>query len=358
MPWPLPAPPEIAERLATGFESAFAPLAGPGGVDARSPQSVLAVLSRVQAMGAFDLYLQLQRLAAELFPDTATEELARHAGVWGVARRAAAPARGAATFTGANGVAVPAGLLLSIGASRFVTTAGGVIAGGSLTVPVEAQEAGAQGNLPAGTGLALVTPLAGLSPQAAVVAPPGLSGGVEEEELEAWRARLLERIRRGPPYGQRGAYAAWARAVPGVIAAEERPGWVGLGSVGVVVATGSALAPTAPTPAELARVQEALDAQRPVTALALAVPATIVPLDLTIRIEPDTAAVRGAVVEGLRLFLAREPGIGGVIRRSRLSEAISAASGEFAHRLDIPAGDVALGPTGMATLGTITWAAA
>jgi uncharacterized phage protein gp47/JayE len=132
---------------------------------------------------------------------------------------------------------------------------------------------------------------------------------------------------------------------------------VGLGSVGVVVATGSALAPTAPTPAELARVQEVLDANRPVTALALAVPATIAPLALTIRLEPDTAAVRGAVTEGLRLFLAGEPGIGGVIRRSRLSEAISSASGEFAHRLDLPAADVALAPTALATLGAITWAA-
>jgi uncharacterized phage protein gp47/JayE len=40
----------------------------------------------------------------------------------------------------------------------------------------------------------------------------------------------------------------------------------------------------------------------------------------------------------------------------RLSEAISSASGKFAHRLDLPAADVVLGPTSLATLGSITWA--
>jgi uncharacterized phage protein gp47/JayE len=167
----------------------------------------------------------------------------------------------------------------------------------------------------------------------------------------------LARIRAGVPYGQSGAYAAWALTVPGVAAVAERPGWVGLGTVGVVVGVGTALSPLAPTPAELAAVQAVLDANRPVTALALAVAASVVPLNLTIRVEPDTAAVRAAVTEAARLFLAVEPGIGGVIKRSRLAEAISSASGEFAHRLDLPAADMALGPTELATLGTITWAA-
>lgn len=357
MAWPLPPPAEIAERLAAGYEGAFAPLAGPGGVDARSPQSVLAALARVQAMGAFDLYLHLQRLAQELFPDTATDELARHASIWGVARRPAAPALGSVTVAGTNGLAVPAGLEMALGAVSFVSLAETTIVGGAATLPVQARVAGAAGNLATGTSLALVSPLAGLSAQAAVVAAPGLAGGVDEESLDAWRTRVLARIRAGVPYGQAGAYAAWGLTVPGVIAVREAPGWVGLGTVGLIVATGTILAPTAPSPAELAAVQAVLDANRPVTALAVAVAATIAPLNLTIRVEPDTAAVRAAVTEGLRLFLASEPGIGGVIRRSRLSEAISSASGEFAHRLDLPAADVTLGATALATLGTITWAA-
>jgi uncharacterized phage protein gp47/JayE len=357
MPWPLPAPAEIAERLAGGFETAFAPLAGPGGVDARSPQGVLAALARVQAMGAFDLYLHLQRIAQELFPDTATDELARHASIWGVARRPAAAATGAVTFSGANGLAVPIGIELASGAARFITTEGGVISSGTLTVAAQATTTGASGNVPVGAALPLVAPLAGLSTQAASVAAPGFAGGLDEEGLDAWRTRLLARIRAGVPYGQAGAYAAWALTVPGVTAVAERPAWVGLGTVGVIVAMGSQIAPASPTPTELAAVQAVLDQHRPITTLVLALAASIVPIDLTLRVEPDSALVRAAVTEAARLFLASEPGIGGVIRRSRLSEAISSASGEFAHRLDLPAGDIALGPTELATLGTITWAA-
>jgi uncharacterized phage protein gp47/JayE len=357
MPWPLPNPTELAERLARGFEREFAPLAGPEGVDASSPQSVLGAVARVQAMGAFDLYLFLQRLAQELLPDTATEELARHAGVWGVPRLPASAAAGQVTFAGVNGLVLPSGIELLAGAQRAVTTAGGTIAGGTLTVSAVASTPGAAGNFAAGSALALVAPIAGLSAQAAVVAAPGFAGGRDEEDEGAWRARLLARIRGGVPYGQAGAYAAWALQVPGVAVVAELPGWVGLGSVGVAFAMGSAMAPAVPTAPEVAAVQAMLDANRPVTAVAVALPVALRAIDLTIRVEPDTAAVRSALTAALAVHLAREPGVGGVLRRSRLSEALSSAAGEFAHRIDLPAGDVVLAPTELAVPGTITWAA-
>lgn len=357
MPWPLPQPTEIAGRLAAGFEQEFAPVAGADGVDARSANATLAVLGRVQAMGAFDLYLFQQRLAQELFPDTASDELARHADIWGIARRAAAPAQGSVTFTGTNGLVLPSGIALKLGAITVLTTAGGTIAGGTLTVTALADTPGIAGNFPTATSLPLVSPIAGLSSQAAVVASPGFSAGVEQEAEEGWRSRVLARIRAGVPFGQAGGYAAWASAVPGVAVVAEKPGWVGLGTVGVVVAMGTKLAPTSPTGPELATVQAALDLNRPVTALAVAVAATISPQALSIFLSPDTAATRAAVTEAVALFLASEPGIGGTIQRSRLSEAISAASGEFAHRLDVPAGNVALGAAVLAVPGTITWLA-
>ena len=353
----LPQPSEIAARLAAGFEQEFAPIAGPEGVDARSANATLAILGRVQAMGAFDLYLYLQRMAQELFPDTASDELARHADVWGIARRPAAAASGSVTFTGTSGLVLPSGIALKLGEVTVLTTVGGTIAGGTLTVPATAQTAGLAGNFPGSTMLPLTAPIAGLSSQAGTVTAPGFFGGVEQEEEEDWRARVLARIRAGVPYGQSGGYSAWASAVPGVAVVAERPGWVGLGSVGVVVAMGTRLAPTAPTAPELAAVQAALDANRPVTALAVAVAATITPINLSIFLSPDTTATRAAVAEALALFLASEPGIGGVIERSRLSEAISAAAGEYAHRIDVPAANVTLGATALAVPGTITWLA-
>lgn len=356
MPLPLPQPAEIFGRLAAGFEAEFAPIADPNDpVDARSERAPLAILGRVQAMGAFDLYLMLQRLAQELFPDTASDELTRHADVWGIARRPAAAASGSVTFTGTSGLVLPSGIALKLGDVTVLTTAGGTIAGGTLTVAATAQTAGIAGNFPAATVLPLVAPIAGLSAQAATVVAPGFSGGVEQEAEEDWRSRILARIRAGVPYGQAGGYAAWASAVPGVAVVAERPGWVGLGTVGVVVAMGSRLAPTSPTGPELAAVQAALDAQRPVTALVVAVAASLVPVNLSIFLSPDTTATRAAVTEAVALFLASEPGIGGTIQRSRLSEAISSAAGEYAHRIDVPAANVVLGPAQLAVPGIITW---
>lgn len=358
MPWPLPAPAEIAERLAAGFEQEFAPVAGPEGVDARSANATLAALARVQAMGAFDLYLHLQRQAQELFPDTALDELPRHADVWGIPRRPATVAAGSVTFSGANGLVLPSGIALRQGGVTVLTTAGGTISGGVLTVPAQADTPGASGNFPTSTPLPLIAPIPGLTAQVAVVAAPGFAGGVEQEEEEDWRARLLARIRAGVPYGQRSGYEAWALAVPGVAVAAERPGWVGLGSVGVVVAMGSRQAPLVPTAPQLAAVQAALDANRPVTALVVALPVVLAPINVSIFLTPDTTATRAAVSDAISLFFASEPGIGGVIRRSRLSEAISSAAGEYAHRLDWPPDTVALGSTHLAVPGTITWLSA
>jgi len=357
MPWPLPQPADIASRLAAGFEQQFAAIAGVDGVDARSPNAPLTALGRVQAMGAFDLYLYLQRIADELFPDTASAELARHADIWGVPRLPAVAAGGSVTFTGTSGTVLPSGISMTLGGVTVLTTAGGTITAGTLTVAALADTVGLAGNFPTGTLLPTVSPVAGLASQAGVVAAPGFAGGADQEREEAWRQRVLARIRSGVPYGQAGGYSSWALAVPNVAVVAERPGWVGLGSVGVIVAMGSAAAPTVPSAGELAAVQAALNAQRPVTALVVAIPVTLQPIAVTIRANPDTAAVRTAITSAIALFLASEPGIGGTIFRSRLSEAISSASGEYAHRLDAPAADVVLGSAVLATPGVITWAA-
>lgn len=362
MPWPLPVPSAISERLKAGFERSFAPVLRARGslepVDARSTLSVLRVLAEVQGMGTWDLYLWLQRLAQELLPDQAEATLERHGDVWGVPRRPAAAAVGDVIFVGASGTVLPAGLVLSAGDVVVQTTAGGTIAGGTLTVAAAAAATGEAGNLDADTLLALQSPLAGLSVQGAKVAAEGLRGGKGEEALEDWRARILQRIRAGVPYGQAGAWEAWALAVPGVALARVLPGWVGLGSVGVAVAMDSLAAPRVPTAGELALVQAALDAERPVTALAVAIGVELVPVALSLRLTPDTAAVRAAVAGAFALFLQTEPGVGGTVRRSRLIEALSAAAGEFAHRLDVPAADIALGPRQLAVPGPITWLAA
>ena len=357
MPWPTPTPDSIAERLASGFETSLAPLSADGQVDARGPHSPLTAIGRVQAMAAFDLYLDQRRTHQEMFPDTAEDELPRHAGIWGVPRRQAATALGYVRFNGAEGLVLPTRIALVSGAISVITGAPATITGGQAIVPARVETGGAQGNFPAGTLLTLVSPIAGLSMQAATVQAPGFSGGQDQEAREDWRARLLARIRDGVPFGEAGAYATWARQVPGVALAAERRNWIGRGTMGVVVAWGTAAAPQAPSPSQLAEVQSALDAARPVTVEVVALAVQLVPVPLTVRLSPDTAAVRAAVTAAFAAFLAAEPGIGGTIERSRLEEAISAAAGEYAHRLDVPPASITLGALQLAVPGAITWAA-
>lgn len=344
MPWDLPTPDAIAARMAATLEGAIP------GLDARSPSRLASILTRAQALAASDLYLYQQFLAGEMFADTATE-VARHGAIWGVARNLATQAGGTVTLAGVTGTVVPALLALSAANGlTYLTQASVTLTGTSAdTVAVLCSSAGSAGNLPAAAALTPVSPFAGLA--GATVATGGIVGQ-DDEALESWRARILRRIRLGPDYGQTGSYARAALGVPGVGYAAERPLWLGAGSVGVVVAMAG---PRVPTTGELATVQAALDAMRPVTANVLAVAASLLPVNLTIALNPDTVATRGAVQAALAAFFLSEGAIGGTLYRSRLIEAISSASGEYSHTLTLPAADVALTTAQLATLGTVSF---
>lgn len=344
MPWDLPTPDAIAARMAAALEAAIP------GLDARSPNRMAAILARTQALSAADLWLYQQFLSGEMFADSATD-LARHGAIWGVARNLAGAAAGSVRLLGVTGTVLPGGIVLSAPNGLTYTTQAGLTLAGTTadTVAVLCGVTGTQGNLLAGASLTPATPVAGLA--GATVSTGGIVGQ-DDEALEAWRARILRRIRVGPDYGQAGSYIRAAFAVAGVGYAIERPGMLGPGSVGVVVAMAG---PRVPNAGELAAVQAALDAMRPVTALVSAVAASLLPVDIVLSLNPDTVATRGAVNAALAAFFQAEGQIGGGLSRSRLSEAISSAAGEYSHVLTTPAADVALGSAQLATLGTVSF---
>lgn len=353
MTWPLPTPTEIAERLAAGVETA---LETPDRrVDARSPNSVLSVLTRVFALGMFETWLYQRALAEDLMPDTArAEALERHANVWGVSRLPAAVAVGSVTFAGADGTVVPAGTeMVATGGQVVLTTAAATIASGAATVAARAEAGGAAGNLVGGAVLQLTAPVAGLLPQSATVEAPGFAGGADMEDDEALRARLLARIRQRPHGGAAFDYEDWARAAsPDVAHVAVYGNWAGLGTVGVVVGMRGPRAPTAP---EVAAIDAYIQPLRPVTAVLSVVPAVTVPVDITLTLTPDTVATRAAVTAALETYFAKDARIGQPLARSRISEAISAAAGEYSHVLTLPAADLDFADTELPVLGVITF---
>lgn len=359
MTWPIPREGDVAERYAVGFEQAFASDADgrpyPETPDTRGPNTVFGVLGGVGEETHIELYLYQRSLAEELLPDTAQEWLARHCDIWGVPRLPAARAVGALVFAGAPGTALPSGIeAVAASGLRWLTVSPATIpASGAVSVPARARDAGGASNLAGGALLLLVSPVAGLGQQQAIVDAGGFRGGREEEAPEAWRARLLDRIREPPHGGSRRDYRGWAREA-GAGAVEVYPSWMGLGSVGVVVAMPG---PVTPTPAQIAAIAAYIDNVRPVTADVIVLAATLLPVDVQVQVSPDTVNVRAAVQAGLAAQFALDQRVGATMAQSRLSEACSSASGEYAHRLLAPAADVVPPRTHLPVLGAVTFVA-
>lgn len=364
MPFPLATPLEMLQRAEARLETAIRrarPDVDPAALSRaiRSEKGMLGIILRDQVMTAYETQLHLRWLGDQLLPDSAQAEyLIRHAAVWGVYKRPATKAVGFASFEGVPGTVVPAGIELRMPAGLAVTTAAGAIdAGGTLTLTVQAAEGGAAGNAPGLARLPVVTVLAGLDPQEARLDADGMAGGAEEETDASLLTRLLAVIREPGHGGAAFDYPVWVQNAFAAVKVKTLPNWTGPGSVGVVVAMGSLEAPRVPTPAELDAIAAHLALVRPVTAEVHTLAVILRPEPMTLAVAPDTAQVRTAVDAARKAYLAAEAEIGLRVYRSRLSEALSAASGEYRHYLVAPAADIAPAARELVTAGPLTWQA-
>lgn len=364
MPFPLTSPTDLTRRMEALMETALRrvrPDAEPAAIAraVRSPRGVIAALIRVFALMLYEAHLHLRWWGDQYFPDTAEgEQLIRHAAISGIQRRPATRALGYAAVAGADGTDVPTGAILVGAASAlYEVTAGATIAGGTATVTVRALEAGIGGNAPAGTRLSFRAPIEGLVPQEAVADASGLAGGAGIETLASLLARLLAEIREPAHGGAASDYPRWVQNTFAAVHVRTLPNWVGEGTVGVVVAMGTAAVPRAPTEAELEAIADHLETLRPVTAEVVLIPAELLDVDLTLTVVPDEVRVREAVAAAALTFFSRDADIGAPVYRSRLSEAISAAAGEYRHEMAVPAGNVTPTDVQLPVLGDITWSA-
>lgn len=363
MPAPLPTPDDLTRRAEARLEAALKrirPDASPAAIAraVRSEKGLLAAIVRAQAQGLYGTHLHLRWNVDQLMPDTAEAEyLIRHAAIWGVYRRPATKAVGFAVFSGIAGTVVPAELDLRLpGGGLAITSAAGTIdVSGEVTIGIEAAEGGVLGNTPGGATLPIVTIQAGLDPQAAVLDGDGMAGGAEEEGDVSLLSRVLAEIREPGHGGAKHDYQLWIQNAFAAVKVATVPLWVGPGSVGVVVAMGTAVAPAVPIPAELDAMAAHLDVLRPVTAEVYVRPVVLLAVPIQLSVVPDTLPIRAAVEAGARAHFAAEAEIGQLFPRSRLSEAISAASGEYRHYLALPAGDVVPARDRLPVPGAFTW---
>src|SRR5215475_9923815 len=355
MPFDRPTLADLRDQIRRDFNARLP------GADALLRQSNLSVVADVFA-GISYLHFGYQVwLSEQLFVDTCeTAFLERWASIWGLTRKPAVAAVGGIAVTGSPGATVPAGTEFQrVDRVRYQTADGATLDGtGAATVAVEAETLGVVGDAVTGTTVTTVGAIAGVTAQGTVAAP-GIGGGADEETDEQLRIRLLARIQAPPHGGAASDYILWALEVPGVTRAWVVPLGQGPATVVVYFTMDDAAHPNGiPTPADVALVQQHIDTLRPVGTQVFVMAPVAHAVNVTIKaLTPDTPDVRAAVVTELTDTLYRHGTPGGTVYVSWLWEAVSLAAGEQHHTIQVPAGNVALGASELAVLGTVTYVA-
>lgn len=318
-----------------------------------SPEEVLAIVAAGMTHGCHG---HLKWLSKQLIADLADDEfLIRIASIYGLEQVAATFATGSITISGTNTTICPDGTLWVRGDGViFVQDGAATISGGSATPTVIAQVAGADGNSDAGVALTLSSPIVGISSDA-TVGGDALTEGVDLEDIDSLRERLLARLQDPPKGGGEGDYVAWAREVAGVTRAWEYGNQFGPGTVLVLFVVDDQAVTIIPDAPTIATVQAHVTAEAPITADVTVDAPNEYTMAMTIAITPDTADVRAAVIVQIAALLRREAEPGGTIYLSQLNEAISLATGETDHTLTVPAANVTPADDEIVVLGTITW---
>lgn len=354
MPFPRPPLEELIDRVRGDLH---------GRLEIDGPllrRAMIDVLGASWAGTQHELYGYLDWLARQLFGDSCERAfLLRMAAMHGITPTPATFAGGNVNAVGAETSVIPVDTILRLDAvTAYRVTAGQVIGPSEAVVlPVEALLAGDAANLPEDAELTFESPIAGVNSVAAV-ATGGITGGVDEEGTEELRARYLLHLRRPPQGGADQDYEAWALAVPGVTRAWVYPNELGLGTVVVRFVMDDPDRPSIfPDAGEVAAVQAAENAERPITAAVTALAPVALPVAFTIHVVPDTAETRAAVAAELADLLKRvaKPGPTGTVLLSAIRTAIGTAEGVTDYTLTVPSANVVPGVGELATVGVITW---
>ena len=346
MPYEIPTLPALIQRTEADFER-DAPDALRRG-DAK-------VAARALSGTAFELYGYQAYIARQSNPATCDEAMLLRWAEWRLedGRTPAVAAKGLAAVTGSSGALVDAGQLYQLpDGRRYKVTAAVTLVDGAATLALEAEDVGALGNVAAGT-LTAVTPVLGVN-AGALIGAEGLVGGAEQESIEALRARVQAAFKNPSKVGNGDDFVEWALEVPGVTRAWALPRWMGPGTFGLTFVRDGDL-DLIPTPAQVAEVQAYLDKKRPVTAEVYALAPAPRVINFSIRLVPDSTALRAAVTQALGGLIVDEGGPSQTLKISRLRAAISNTPGETDHTLSVPAADVLMAAHEVAVPGVMTW---
>ena len=309
-----------------------------------------ALAAQVQALSA-----QADWVLAQSFPQTAQGSfLDSHAATRGLSRTSGVKAKGLLRFFASEGAslecAIPKGAVcMTASGIRFETTQAATLGAGEefVDVPASALEAGALGNVAAGTVTRMALPPVGI--RACSNAAP-FAGGSEEESDSSLRMRILESFARLPNGANAAYYEREALSHPLVVAAKAVGRARGLGTVDVTLAS----ADGAPAQAVLDEVAEALSKKREIAVdLRVSAP-TLKTVNVSAAVKAqDFAAVKARVETALRGFFTGEK-LGKSVYIAQLIALIASVEGVENCALSAPAADLVIAETELAMLGTLT----
>jgi uncharacterized phage protein gp47/JayE len=240
----------------------------------------------------------------QIFPQTAdAEALMRIGAQYGINRKSSVSAVLTAQATGTDGATIPAGTLWTRNGIVYQQTASVDIAAGVAAITLMAMTAGSAANIANGQIVAIGSPLAGVGDQASVTATT--TAGEDQEDLETYRQRIMQRMANRPQGGAAPDYISWALEVAGVVKAFAFRTAAGEVTVYPLQALTGVRIPDA---GKLAEIQTYLQDthRRPLCANVLASAMTERVLAVTVTsVSPDTSAVRSAVADAWAAYLLR-----------------------------------------------------
>lgn len=244
---------------------------------------------------------------------------------------------------------VPAGSLITDQARLdFFTEAAVEIPAGQTSIEVDAKcaEPGIVGNL---SPLSPVLP--GMVGVDSVEVISVAKEGVDREDDETLRARLIEEMQNQEKGGTAPDYEIWAKRVTGVVSARAIPLARGNGTMDVIITGPDGL----PTAALVAETQAYIDGKKPDAGCDALVKAPVpAPVDVTAEIRMATGYsfvdIKPLIEQALAdcIHLENENLL---VRISELSAAIRSVEGVFTFRLTAPAADVPLADDQLAVAG-------
>ena len=304
------------------------------------------------------LLMQADWVLDQSFPQTAQGTyLDYHAETRGITRGAAEKAAGVIRFAAADKVTAACPIekgtvCMTAEGVRFETTEDAAIAVGSqwADVPAQAVEAGAGGNVIAGTVTLLSAMPVGV---VQCTNPAAFSGGCDAESDEVLRGRVLASYQRLPNGANAAYYEQEAMRYPGVAAAKAVGRARGIGTVNVVIATHAGV----PDAALLAAVETDLQKKREIAVDVKVLAPTVETVAVTAALKAApgyTFAEAKAGAQSALEALFTGGLLGKSVTTARLLTLLCGVEGVENVHLTAPAADVAVGSTELPMLGTVT----